>query len=175
MKKLLNFFNSRTGILVRTALFLVIGFTTAYFLVQWWNNQPPEKEEIRIGFTWISPVADQNGDPWGVVLEETNTLRVIYTTGMTVVQNKQEPESEPYMFSGGRWFFRTTPGRLFKVKVVEGNSVVSTFDDIMVVRNDNESCLKQGQCPAGAVYLLDVNLKMFTVQTSARQYVVVNP
>ena len=164
-----RFLTRRNGF-IAIAVVALLSAAAIYFL-----NRPPAKEEVRIGFTWISPGVDQNGDPFGVILEETSNLRVLYTTSMTVVQNKSQPESDPYQFLGGRWYFRTVPSQLVTVAVVEGNTLMRRYDNIMIVTNDPEHCPKDmAPCPAGTVYLLDINLNAFYVLTTARQFVVVN-
>lgn len=152
-------------------LLILTGFFTFWII----THQTPAQEPVSIGFTWISPGVDQDGNPFGVVLEDTK-LRITYTTGMTVVQNKDKPD-DPYMFSGGTWYFRTTPGQqLFEVAVVSGKTLVAKFDDVMVVSNNQNNCDGKTQpCTAGSVYLLTAELKPIYVETSAHQYVVINP
>ena len=160
-------FNRKNGVIAVVVLAL-LGFVGTSFI--WYANRPPEKEEIRIGFTWISPGTDENGDSWGVVLEESN-LRVTYTTGMVVVQNKDEPEADPYMFGGGTWYFRQPGGKAFRVVVISGNTKVAEFDNVMVVTN---ACPEE-PCRAGEVWVLNNKLENFQAETSAHQFVVVNP
>ncbi len=137
-------------------------------LVVRWYIQTPAKEPIPLGFTWFD-------DQSGFTLEESNNLRVTYTTELTIVENK-ETGDDPWMIYGGSWFYRTTPGSLFKVVVISGSEVVATFDDVMSVSSSAQFCdQSKGPCRFGDLYLLTVHLEPIVVTTSARQYVVINP
>jgi len=136
-----------------------------------WYTQPPAREPIPLGFTWIG---DDGKEVSGYTIEETN-LRVTYTTNLTIVEN-EEAGGDPWMIYGGSWYYRTAPGSLFKVVVVSGREVTSTFDNIMSVSSDSQFCDESlGPCRFGDLYLLTVNLEPIVVATSARQYVVINP
>lgn len=131
-------------------------------------TQEPTKEFIPLGFTW----ADENAE--GFTLEEFD-LRVMYTTGLTTVENP-EVGGDPWMIYGGSWFYRTTAGNPFKVVVVQGQEVIASFDDIMSVSNDAQFCTEDQQpCRSGRAWLLTVDLKPIYIETTAQQYIVINP
>lgn len=161
-----RFFNKTTGLIA----IVVIAMLTGIIL---YINRTPAKEPIPMGFTMLGITADGKDDVTASVIEDpTKDLRLIYTTGMLVVENKKLA-GDPMMIGGGSWYYRQPVGSAFKVVVISGSTQVAEFDNIMIITNA-ETCPKD-PCTSGTVRMLTTDLKSFRAETSARQYIVVNP
>lgn len=170
MKKLLSskFFLPMVATYAVLLTALVLIYLTVFQRGALIQNPKPAKEPIPLGFTWVDEKTE------GFTLEELD-LRVMYTTDLTTVENP-EVGGDPWMIYGGSWYYRTTPGNLFKVVVVQGQEVIASFDNIMSVSNDAQFCTEDQQpCRSGRVWLLTVGLEPIYVETTAQQYVVINP
>ena len=164
MKKVLT---RKNGIVAALAVSL-LSIATIYLL-----NRAPAKEPIPMGFTLLGIPADGKGEVAASIVEDpTKDLRLIYTTSMLVVENKKTA-GDPMMIGGGNWYYRQPVGNAFKVVVISGSTQVTEFDNIMIITNA-ETCL-EGPCTSGTVRMLNTNLETFLAETSAHQYIVVNP
>lgn len=138
------------------------------------------KEPIPYGFTYSTML--KNGQVDSFTITETEKLRILYNPAMIVLQNKNNPD-DTRMLSNGNWYLRARDheSRITVQVMGAGNTLIAKFDDVISVSNDTQFCTK-GQYPTnpdcrapGIVYLLTEEKKIWTIETTARQYIVLNP
>jgi hypothetical protein len=147
-------------------LILVIGGVAAYVYLN------PAPTPIPMGFTWFQ--ANQKGETEAQNVVDTN-LRVLYTTGLVIIQNKNGSKDDAFQFMGGTWYYRTTREAPVRVIITDGAAVVKDYPGIMSVSNDMMICPKDTTCRAQGVLLLTKDGKTVYIETSPKQYLVINP
>ena len=132
----------------------------------------PAKAPIPMGFTWYGMTSAK--DTQGFTLNDP-ALRVMYTSGLVVIQNKDKTLDDPYQITGGEWFYRTTAEKPVRVVVVNGSTKTADWTNIMSVSNSTQFCAKDAPCSAGMVWLLTNKGEVIQAETGPHQYVVINP
>ena len=149
------------------ALVLFVCAGTIYFL-----TRPPAPQPIPLGFTMVE---DTPNEVMVTTIENVENLRLIYTTGMLVVDDKTSDADDPYSIGGLIWFYRVDGNSPYKVVVISGQSKVAEYTNIMNATNQCTENPVGDPCSAGAIKLLTTKMETIYVETNHRQFVVINP